>query len=244
LENEAMSLNNVIRGDFQGSACPAGGEPAAAFMPAPEPSAERILDSITDVVDVIDAQGVITYSNMPFSHQGMLGLDKVLGGGCRRVHGKACISCANHPLEEVLKSGRSMNLECPIVLRDGKTGWVRQHLYPIPDSTGGVSSVLRIVFDITREKQEQAKDAKYMDSLEQSLFNRSQDQPPALPQDLSAREREVLSYMVDGMSNQEIARLLGISHHTVKTHVVHIFNKLGVKDRTQAAVTATRMELV
>jgi DNA-binding NarL/FixJ family response regulator len=50
--------------------------------------------------------------------------------------------------------------------------------------------------------------------------------------------------MADGMSNREIARLLDISPNTVKTHVVHIFNKLGVKDRTQAAVTATRMGLI
>ena len=42
----------------------------------------------------------------------------------------------------------------------------------------------------------------------------------------------------------DIGRLLGISPNTVKTHVTHIFNKLGVNDRTQAAVTATRLNII
>lgn len=57
---------------------------------------------------------------------------------------------------------------------------------------------------------------------------------------LSKREMEVLSYLTKGMSNKEIANLLGISHQTVKNHVTSILRKLGVEDRTQAAVYALR----
>lgn len=57
---------------------------------------------------------------------------------------------------------------------------------------------------------------------------------------LSKREMEVLSYLTRGMSNKEIANLLGISHQTVKNHVTSILRKLGVEDRTQAAVFALR----
>ena len=57
---------------------------------------------------------------------------------------------------------------------------------------------------------------------------------------LSKREMEVLSYLTRGMSNKEIANLLGISHQTVKNHVTSILRKLGVEDRTQAAVYALR----
>ena len=57
---------------------------------------------------------------------------------------------------------------------------------------------------------------------------------------LSKREMEVLSYLTHGMSNKEIANLLGISHQTVKNHVTSILRKLGVEDRTQAAVYALR----
>ena len=57
-------------------------------------------------------------------------------------------------------------------------------------------------------------------------------------QPLSAREFEVLRYVTRGMSNKEIAVLLGISHQTVKNHVTSILHKLGVSDRTQAAIYA------
>ena len=53
---------------------------------------------------------------------------------------------------------------------------------------------------------------------------------------LSDREREVLACIVDGMTNKQAALALGISEKTVKTHVSHLLAKLGVRDRTQAAV--------
>ena len=55
---------------------------------------------------------------------------------------------------------------------------------------------------------------------------------------LSQREREVLGLMAEGLSNQQIADQLGIGEKTVKTHVSNVLAKLGVSDRTQAAVFA------
>lgn len=55
---------------------------------------------------------------------------------------------------------------------------------------------------------------------------------------LSQREREVLRLMADGLSNSHIATQLGIAEKTVKTHVSNVLAKLGVADRTQAAVYA------
>jgi DNA-binding NarL/FixJ family response regulator len=57
---------------------------------------------------------------------------------------------------------------------------------------------------------------------------------------LTDREREVLAQIADGRSNREIARLLGVSEKTVKTHVSSVLAKLGVADRTQAALLAVR----
>jgi DNA-binding NarL/FixJ family response regulator len=57
---------------------------------------------------------------------------------------------------------------------------------------------------------------------------------------LTAREREVLAGIADGKSNREIARLLQVSEKTVKAHVSAVLAKLGVQDRTQAAVYAVR----
>jgi DNA-binding NarL/FixJ family response regulator len=61
---------------------------------------------------------------------------------------------------------------------------------------------------------------------------------------LSDRELEVLALVVDGLSNQEIAKRLIVSETTVKTHMRHIMEKLAVTDRTQAAVKALRQGLV
>jgi DNA-binding NarL/FixJ family response regulator len=57
---------------------------------------------------------------------------------------------------------------------------------------------------------------------------------------LSPREMEVLVYIVQGASNKVIAVSLGISQQTVKNHMTNIFRKLGVGDRTEAAIVALR----
>lgn len=57
---------------------------------------------------------------------------------------------------------------------------------------------------------------------------------------LTPRERQILAEIVDGASNKEIAGKFAISAETVKEHIQHLFRKLGVSDRTQAAVLAIR----
>jgi two-component system nitrate/nitrite response regulator NarL len=67
---------------------------------------------------------------------------------------------------------------------------------------------------------------------------------PAAANSLSARECEVLSLVVDGHSNQEIAEELGIARNTVKNHLRSILAKLGVRNRAQAAAYAVSQGLV
>jgi DNA-binding NarL/FixJ family response regulator len=61
---------------------------------------------------------------------------------------------------------------------------------------------------------------------------------------LTQRESEVLRQLAHGLTNKEIGQALGISYETVKEHVQHILRKIGVNDRTQAAVWAVRKNLV
>jgi DNA-binding NarL/FixJ family response regulator len=58
--------------------------------------------------------------------------------------------------------------------------------------------------------------------------------------ELTGREREVLQLVLDGMANKQIARRLGISEKTVKGHLTNLFQRIGVADRTQAALWAER----
>ncbi|MBF2078385.1 MAG: response regulator transcription factor [Synechococcales cyanobacterium T60_A2020_003] len=90
--------------------------------------------------------------------------------------------------------------------------------------------------------------ASYLDPQVARLVMDHLKQPassePALIGQLSQRELEVLTLMVEGRSNTEIAAELYLSPNTVKTHVRGIMNKLAVDDRVQAAVVALRAGLV
>ncbi|MDH2442637.1 response regulator transcription factor [Amnibacterium sp. CER49] len=61
---------------------------------------------------------------------------------------------------------------------------------------------------------------------------------------LSDREREVLGRVADGRSNAEIGRDLHLAEATVKTHLLHVFEKLGVSDRTRAVTRAMELGLL
>jgi DNA-binding NarL/FixJ family response regulator len=82
--------------------------------------------------------------------------------------------------------------------------------------------------------------------LNRSLRSISEETVKAedLIQPLSARELEVLRLLATGLSNRDIAQILFIGESTVKTHVEHIINKIGVSDRVQAAVWAARHGLL
>lgn len=61
---------------------------------------------------------------------------------------------------------------------------------------------------------------------------------------LTARETEVLQLVATGLTYKEIARRLGISSRTARNHVTHLFDKLGVGNRTQAVLAGARLGLV
>lgn len=79
-------------------------------------------------------------------------------------------------------------------------------------------------------------------------FSRLADQAPPRPQPLaeplSERENDILRLVVTGASNKEIAAVLVITEGTVKNHLTNILAKLGVRDRTQAALKAKELGLV
>jgi ATP/maltotriose-dependent transcriptional regulator MalT len=88
-----------------------------------------------------------------------------------------------------------------------------------------------------------------LDSQRSFALKMGQDIPAAKPSRsggaaLTRRERQVLGLLAQGRTNPEIAGTLAISRHTVKSHVIGIFSKLGVKNRAQAALQAARLDLI
>jgi DNA-binding NarL/FixJ family response regulator len=68
--------------------------------------------------------------------------------------------------------------------------------------------------------------------------------PTPAPPRLTGREVEVLELVAQGLGNKEIAAALHVSENTVKTHVRHILEKLGLRGRAEAAAYAVRQGLI
>jgi DNA-binding CsgD family transcriptional regulator len=148
---------------------------------------------------------------------------------CRSCGYPSCLAFA-----AALSTQKTSPERCPGFSRPIST----QVVYPVHDKQGNLVSTVTLEFDpghlgckpVSAEPPNPGKGAtKGHDYL-------------AAP--LTERELEVLRLMAQGATNVEISSSLQISPHTVKSHVINIFNKLGVNDRTQAAVLALRHELV
>jgi DNA-binding CsgD family transcriptional regulator/ArsR family metal-binding transcriptional regulator len=137
-------------------------------------------------------------------------------------------------------------------------------IYPVFDEKGNLSSTVTIDIDTMEETAAGRPENRLVPTdPNMKVSDRSRRSPPDSPAGgnivedvmmaelseadmemgtppLTRREIQVLKYITGGATNIEIADHLCLSPHTVKSHVIHIFNKLGVNDRTQAAVWATR----
>ncbi|MBF0552290.1 MAG: hypothetical protein HQK60_17365 [Deltaproteobacteria bacterium] len=135
---------------------------------------------------------------------------------------------------------------CPALVRP----LAEQAVYPVVDSQGRILSTVVIDIDTAKIRRDMQEQQQYIAGLEKKLSDLAQADGTGeeinhhLPAPLTDREMEVLRLLVRGATNNEISLGLDISPHTVKSHVIHIFNKIGVNDRTQAAVWATRHHLV
>lgn len=123
-------------------------------------------------------------------------------------------------------------------------------IYPVFGSNGEISATLAIETPSGEPPPPAAPPREDADRQGPSASARA-EAPPLydrhglrIQYDLSPREKQVLRLIKEGASNPEISAALNISPHTVKSHVVHIFNKLNVNDRTQAAVWAVQNQVV
>ncbi len=148
-------------------------------------------------------------------------LPKTNCGACGRP---SCLAFAG-----ALSTGRANTGQCP-----GFTEPIAARaVYPVLDKEGRLASTIEI------------------DLPEPENLNVPPQHEPAVQSEqsrlkklLTGRELEVLTLMAAGATNPEISEKLCISPHTVKTHVVHIYEKLGINDRAQAAVLASKHNLI
>jgi DNA-binding CsgD family transcriptional regulator len=174
--------------------------------------------------------------------------------------GKLChvaLKGCEHPCKEcflvkAIASGRTQVVEMGMDVPGSGWRWGEVQAYPVRDQNKNVSAVIIIVFETTASKRALQQQKNYTELLEKQLRGKENGSGQAslrnddviLNVRLSRRESDVLRLVTEGYTNVQIAEVLDISAHTVKSHVNSLFNKLGVNDRTQAAVLAARNHLV
>jgi DNA-binding NarL/FixJ family response regulator len=144
-------------------------------------------------------------------------------------------------LLRILSNQAAIMIECARMFEDMRQ--MEQRLERFVDRFLRQAEQRRDTLDLT-ETRLQEMIAKAVQESTLSSQPAPADEPDPLLQRLTQREQEVLSYIVQGLTNKEIATQLYLSPDTVKNHVVHIMEKLGAQDRTQAAVFAIRSGLV
>ncbi len=175
-----------------------------------------------------------------------------VGNVCYEYFHDGTFPCAGCPLNTVFKTGRIDISERHQDFPDGDRRWGKVKAYPVRDTDGSVVAAFVIVFDITDLKKTIDSQKKYATYLSRQLDAHSGKMRTiyvdggdiAIQTRLTQREKDVLRLITEGYTNTQVSDTLEISPHTVKTHVIHIFNKLGVGDRTQAAVMAIRYKLI
>lgn len=211
-----------------------------------------ILNSIKDPFNIIDRKFRILWANQARARFHQRELKEMIGRPCYRMFQRRNEPCADCPARVVFETGRPCVMERSAVLPDGSVKWGDVRCYPVVGERGNVAYVIQIMIDITERKSGTARQQRYVDSLESNIRELSGAQVRKLVEyedanvrvKLTGRETEILGLMTSGFSNIEIGEVLDISPHTVKTHVTNVFEKLGVKDRTQAAVWAVRRKLL
>lgn len=207
-----------------------------------------LLQNTSDSFTIIDRNYQIIWNNQ------FRGDNQVVGKECYEVTYNRISPCTdpNCVVKNIFNRGKvCMNEKC-IHRQDGTKMWKEVRAYPVFDNQGHIVYSLNIGIDITDKRLDLEKQKRYVQYLEKSLSEMAKKQNNAniiseIHEDhvnLTKREIEVLRLIAEGFTNVEIAMILAISRHTVKSHVVHVCNKLGVNDRTQAAVQATRRQLI
>ncbi len=211
----------------------------------------EVLLDIEDPVAVISTDYRIIWANKTLLKALGSGIEQARGRFCHELVQKSPTRCPHCPVAIVLSSGKPAVIEKSFNCCEGSPVWKEVRAYPIRAKNGTIHGAIRIGFDITKKKILDDQQTKHVKALERALsktpeeIHNSMDLNSSPPSNrLTNRERQVLRLISKGFSNTEIARILNISPHTVKSHVMRIFEKLGINSRTDAAVTAIHQKII
>ena len=177
-------------------------------------------DKCLELIQSIKPDVVLLDINMPVMN-GLEVLEKLRSMGSKQ---KVLILTIHNEVEYLMRAveiGASGYL-----LKDSDSSVLKEAIYAINNGETFIDETLTPLLKEQRYLKELQREARSKDKL------------------LSTREIEVLCALAEGLYNKEIASKLQISEKTVKNHVSNIFKKIGVSDRTQAAVYAIRHKFV
>jgi PAS domain S-box-containing protein len=211
-----------------------------------------LFSSIRTPFGIFDRDCRIVWINKAMATVHQCDPEKVVGESCARA-----LHCCDHLcdtcfVKEAIAQGRTRVVEKWADFPGGERRWGEVHAYPVRGLDKNVAAVIVIIFETTASKHALQQQKDYTELLELRLNEKEgglkkvslDNGDLALSVKLSRRESDVLRLITEGYTNTQISELLDISANTVKSYVNGLFNKLGVNDRTQAAVLATRNHLV
>lgn len=172
------------------------------------------------LIDSLQPDVVLLDINMP-EVNGLEVLEKLRNKGSKQ---KVLILTIHNEVEYLMKA-----IEIGVsgyVLKDSESAVLKKAIYAVNSGENFIDATMTPLL----------KEQNYLKEIQREV--RSKDKL------LSTREIEVLCSLAEGLYNKEIASKLQISEKTVKNHVSNIFKKIGVSDRTQAAVYAIRHKFV
>ena len=211
---------------------------AAPFMD--QDQAEKFVKRLIDFInDIYIQKDTLTPDHKTFRPISVIDIYKLLPQtNCKECGFSTCLAFAG-----ALSKKQTTPDQCPGFTRP----LYENAVYPIYDNNGNLATTVAIEVDTNESKRANdpedesiTKTGKESVGLKQKNTAVATKGSAEFHTDLTDREIQVLRLVAEGATNTGISETLSISHHTVKSHVVNIFNKLGVNDRTQAAVWATR----
>jgi len=218
-----------------------------------------ILKSIRIPLAIIDLEFRFLWLNQEMARIYQIRPEQAVGKICYQLAAGQTQPCPDCPVAAVQKSGHR---EISQKYRDfnGVRKYGEVSAFPVFGPGKKITATLMMVVDISDKIVVNLNDtyrqlAQMMPALQRMaksplniLGNKRSEikvgQARGVNYGLTRRETHVLRLLAKGRSNTEIAAQLQISPHTVKSHVINIFNKLGVNDRIQAAVLATKQKII